>query len=110
MNKIYLETNLSRIENHLSDIEKEWNEYKRRNDKQSAEEVLIQRIVKSIIQIRYDIGLFDQNNNADEMKGHLFSERRKFSFQLNDFLTKGAVTEQPCASGTAIGSAEFVIQ
>ena len=88
MNKIYLDPKLSKIENHLPDIENKYNEVEMRNDKQSGEEVLIERVVKTTIQIRNDIGLFDHYNNGDERKHHLFTERLRESFLRNAIVTK----------------------
>ena len=46
------------------------------HDEQSIEEVLIQRAVKTTIQILYDKGLFDNYDNADEViKDFLFTRR-----------------------------------
>ena len=43
--------------------------------KQSAEEVLIERTVKTTIEILYDKGLLDNYDNADEvLKHYLFAE------------------------------------
>ena len=54
VNKTYLDTNLSKIENQISYIEKGDNEYELHNSKLSIEEVLIERAVKTTIQILYD--------------------------------------------------------
>ena len=48
-------------------LEKDYNEIKLPTNKQSIEEVLIQRAVKSTIQILYDKGLFDSFPNVDEV-------------------------------------------
>ena len=46
------------------------------NNKQSVEKILIQRAVKTIIQILYDKGLLDGFPNANKvLKDLLFSER-----------------------------------
>ena len=50
---------------HLSILEKEYNDFMLQYNKQSVEEILIQRSVKTTIQIFYDKGLFDNNANAD---------------------------------------------
>ena len=48
------------------------------NDKQSAEDVLIERLVKTIMQKLYDKGLFDNYDNADDvLKGRLRNEDNK---------------------------------
>ena len=67
-----------KINGHLSKIEKYYNEFKLQNNKQSVEEVLIQRAVKTTIQILYDKGLFDNYANADNVsEDFLFSTRRR---------------------------------
>ena len=64
MNKLYPEEKSSEIDTHLSLIKKDYNEIKILNAKQSVEEVLIQRAVKTNIQIFYDKGMFDAFPNA----------------------------------------------
>ena len=63
----YLDGNLSKIDGHLSFLEKDYNEIKILSDKQSIEEVLIQGAVETTIQILYDKGLFDSFPKADEV-------------------------------------------
>ena len=75
-----LDGNLSNLDGHLSFSEKEYNQFELLSNKQSVEEVLIQRAVKTTRQIFYDKGLFDKNNtaNAYEVSSHLlFVERRR---------------------------------
>ena len=56
---------------------KNYNEIKLQHNKQSLEGTLIQRAVKTTIQIPYDKGLFDNYANADEaLKVFLFVTRR----------------------------------
>ena len=45
--------------------------------KHSVEKVLIERVLKAIIQILYDKGLFDSYDNADEFFEKLIVVRRK---------------------------------
>ena len=52
---------------HISCIEKDNNEFKLHDSKQSAEEVLIGRAMKMTVQILYDKGLFDIYANANEV-------------------------------------------
>ena len=59
INKGYLDEKLLKINGHLSKLEKDYNELKLQYNKQSVEEILIQRAVKTTIQILYDKGLFD---------------------------------------------------
>ena len=59
------------------------------NNKQSEEEILIERAVKTI-QIQYDTGLFDNYDIADEvLKNYLLSQRRRPDLEdLNDDVVK----------------------
>ena len=86
VNKSYLDEKLLKINGHLSLLEKDYNEIKLQYNKQSVEEVLVQRIVKTTIQILYDKGLFDNNANADKVLDILFTTRRRgdSSEQVND--------------------------
>ena len=78
INKAYLDEKLLKINGHLSKIEKDFNEFKKQYNKQSVEEVLIQRAVKTTIQILYDKGLFDKYANADKvLEDFLFTTRRR---------------------------------
>ena len=56
INKAFLDEKLSKTEGHLSFLEKDHNEFLLNYNKQSVEEILIQRAVKTIIQILYDEG------------------------------------------------------
>ena len=56
-----------KIDGHLSKIEKDYNEFKLHYNKQKVEDILIQRAVKTTIQILYDKGLFDKFENADKV-------------------------------------------
>ena len=66
-NKAYLDKKSSKIEGQISYIEKDYNEFKFNIDKLSVEEVLIDRAVKTTIQLLYDKGAFDKYDNADEV-------------------------------------------
>ena len=78
INKAYLDEKLLKIDGHLSKLEKDFNEFKKQYNKQSVEEILIQRAVKTTIQILYDKGLFDNFQNAEEvLKDFLFTTRRR---------------------------------
>ena len=78
INKGYLDEKLLKINGHLSKIEKDFNEFKLQYNKQSVEEILIQRAVKTTIQILYDKGLFDNYANADKvLEDFLFTTRRR---------------------------------
>ena len=67
INKGYLDSKLLKIYGHLSKLEKDYNEFKLQYNKQNVEDNLIQRAVKTTIQILYDKGLFDKFQNADEV-------------------------------------------
>ena len=67
---------------HISHIEKGKNEFKLQYNKQSAEKILIQRAVKTTIQILYDKGLFGNYANADKiLEDFLFTTRRKIDLE-----------------------------
>ena len=59
-------------------MEKDFNEFKLQYNKQPIEEILIQRAVKTTIQILYDKGLFANYANADKVsEDFLFTTRRR---------------------------------
>ena len=66
INKAYLHEKVLRINGHLSSLEKDSNEFKIQYNKQSVE-ILIERAVKTNIQILYDKGLFVNYANAEEV-------------------------------------------
>ena len=77
INKGYLDSNLLKIDGDLSKLEKDFNEFKLQYNKQNVEDILIQRAVKTTIQILYDKGLFDKFQNADKvLEDYLFTTRR----------------------------------
>ena len=78
INKSFLDEKMLKINGHLSKLEKDYNEFKKQYHKQSVEEILIQRAVKTTIQILYDKGLFDNYANADKvLEDFLFVTRRR---------------------------------
>ena len=78
INKGYLDSKLLKINSHLSKLEKDYNEFKLEYNKQSLETILIQRAVKTTIQILYDKGLFDNYANADKvLEDFLFTTGRR---------------------------------
>ena len=78
VNKAYLDIKLSEIENNISFIEKDYKELKLLSNKQSMEEILTERAVKTSIQTLYDEGLFYNYDKADEvLKYYLFVQRRR---------------------------------
>ena len=87
LNKGSLDEKLLKINGHSSKLEKNYNEFKLQYKKQTLEDVLVQRAVKTTIQISYDRGLFDNFQNADAvLKDSLFSRRPRgeLSEQVND--------------------------
>ena len=77
INKGYLDEKLLKIYGHLSKLEKDYNEFKLQYNKQNVEDDLIQRAVKTTIQILYDRGSFDNYANADKvLEDFLFTTRR----------------------------------
>ena len=87
INKGYLDEKLLKINGHLSKLEKDYNEFKKQYNKQSVEDISVQRAVKTTIQILYDKGLFDNFQNADKvLEDFLFTTRRRedLSEQVND--------------------------
>ena len=78
INKAYLDKKLYKVEGHISYIKKDYNEYKMLNNKQSVEEVLIQKTVKTTLQILYDKSLFGNYDKAKTVfKDFLYVERRR---------------------------------
>ena len=86
INKGFLDEKLLKINGHLSKLEKDFNEFKLQYDKQAVEDILVQRAVKTTIQILYDKALFDNYANADEvLEDFLFTTSRRggLSDQVN---------------------------
>ena len=78
INKGYLDEKLIKINGHISNLEKDYSEFKLQYNKQNVEDILIQRAVKTTIQILYDKGLFDNYANADKvLEDFLFTTRRR---------------------------------
>ena len=87
VNKGYLDEKLLKINGLLSKLEKNYNELKLQYNKQSVQESLIRRAVKTTIQLLYDKGLFDNYANADKvLEDFLLVTRRRvdISEQVND--------------------------
>ena len=73
-----------KIDGHLSELEKDYNEFILQYNKQNVENILIQRAVKTTIQVLYDRGLFDNFQNAEEvLKDFLFTTRRRPDLEDN---------------------------
>ena len=78
INKGYLDWKLLKLNSHLSKLEKDFNKFELQYNKQSVEVILVQRAVKTTIQILYDKGLFDNYANADKvLDDFLFVTRRR---------------------------------
>ena len=78
INKRFLDSNLLKIDGHLSKLERDYNEFKLHYNKQSVEEILVQRAIRTTIQILYDKGLFDNYANADKVLEYFsFTTRRR---------------------------------
>ena len=56
-----------KISGHLSDLGKDYSEFKLQYNKHSVDEVLIQRAVKTNIQKLYNKGLFHNYANTDKL-------------------------------------------
>ena len=80
INKVYLEENLLKINGHISYKEKDYNELKSQNNKQSEEQILIQRAVETTVQVSCDKGLFDNHGNADKVLEDFFYNETKRGF------------------------------
>ena len=84
INKGYLDEKLLKINGHLSKLEKDYNKFKQQYNKQSVEEILVQRAVKTTIQMLYDKGLFDNFQNDDKvLEDFLFTTRRRADLEDN---------------------------
>ena len=84
INKAYLDEKLIKINGHISKLEKDYNEFILQYNKQNVEDILIQRAVKTTIQIFYDKGLFDNYANADKvLEDFLFVTRRRGDLSEN---------------------------
>ena len=87
INKGYLDENFLKINSHLSKLEKDYNEFKLQYNKQSVEDILIQRARETTKQLIYDKGLFDNFQNADKvLEDFLLTTRRRGDLleQVND--------------------------
>ena len=67
INRGYFDEELKKTNGHIAYIEKDYNEFKKHYIKQNVEFILIQRAVKTTIQILYDKGLFDNYASADKV-------------------------------------------
>ena len=72
INKTYLDGMLKKTDGHISYIEKPYNEFKLQYNKQFVEGILIQKAVKTTIQILFDKRIFDNFQNADKVLEDFF--------------------------------------
>ena len=78
INRAYLDDNVSKVDCQLSFLERKNKEFRLQCNKQSVEEFLIQRAVKTTIQILYEEGLLDNFQKTDEvLKNFFFVTRRR---------------------------------
>ena len=87
--KALLDEKLLKLNGQLSLLEKDYNEFKLEYNKQSVENVLVEKPVKTTIQILYDKGLFDEYANSDKVLEDLLfttSPRDDLSEQVNDVI------------------------
>ena len=86
INKAYLDSKLMRIDGHLSKLGIDYIDFKSQYNKESVEDILFQRAVKTTIPIFYDKGLFDKYANADKvLEDFLFRTRRRGGLEeVND--------------------------
>ena len=89
INKAYLDEKIKNVYGKISYIDKDYNEFKLQCKKQSVEDILFQRAVKTTIQKLYDKGLFDNIQKADKvLEVFLFTTRRRgdLSEQVNNVI------------------------
>ena len=86
ISKTFLDEKLEKIDGHISYIEKDYNEFKIQYNKQSVEHTLVQRAVKTTIQMLYDKGSFNKYANADKvLEVFFFTTRRRDDLEeVND--------------------------
>ena len=83
-NKEKLDEHLLKLNCHISCIETDYNEFKLQYNKQSVEEILIERAVKTTMQIFYVEWVFGNYANADKvLEDFLFTTRRRGDLEQN---------------------------
>ena len=78
---------MKKIDGHISSLEKDYKEFKLQYNKQSVEQISIQRTVETTIRKLYDKGLFDFYANADKVsEDFIFTTRGRgaLSEQVKD--------------------------
>ena len=88
INRAYLVSKLLKSNGQMSLLGKDCNKFKLQYNKQSVEEVLIQRAVKTTFPTLYDKGLFDNFQNGDKVwEDFLFTTRRREDLEeVNDII------------------------
>ena len=86
INKAYLDENFLKINGQISLLKKDYNNFKLQYNKHFVEEFLIQRAVKTTLQLPYDEDLFDTFQKADKVLKDFFTTKRRLdlSEQVND--------------------------
>ena len=86
INKAYIHEKLKKIDGHISYNEKDYNKFNLQYNKQSVEDILIQRAVKTTKQMLYDKKLFDNYANAEKvLEDFLFTTRGRVGLEeVND--------------------------
>ena len=87
INKGYLDEKIFKRKGNISYIEKDYIDFNLQYNKQSVEEVLVQRTVKTTIEILYGKGLFDNyaiGENVIEDFLFVTRSRDNLSEQVND--------------------------
>ena len=87
LSKGYLDSKLLKVDGHLLKLEKDYNDFKKLYNKQSVEDILIQRAVKTTIQIVVEVGA-DQVGGGGvediEDKKFIHVGEKLFSFETSD--------------------------
>ena len=84
--KAYLGSKLLIKDGHISKLKQDYNEFKLQSNKQSVEHILIERAVKTTMQILHDKGLFDHfQKDGKILEDLLFRTRRRGNLEkVND--------------------------
>ena len=75
INKSYLDENMKNLDGHFSYIQNDYDQFKSEHNKQSVEDFLSQRAVKTTTRILYDKELFDNYSNADKVLEDFFLQQ-----------------------------------
>ena len=88
MNNAYIDEKLSKIDGHLSLVEKKYHEFILQNNKQPVDKFLIQRSEKVTVQKLFDRSLFDTFADADKvLKDFMFATQDRGDLEVvNDVI------------------------